>query len=307
MSGIYQPKGKAREYSPLALNIYKGCDHNCFYCYVPKMNKRFNPDYKHGEVTVSDKFFTDFIKSAEHYKGTDKQVLLSFTSDPYCEESEWGTTNVVIETLLDCYIPTAILSKGGARVLRDIYLFKKFPKQSLKVGTSLTYDNDTDSMKYESGAAPFTQRLTMLKYLHEAGIQTWVSIEPVLDAEQSLNCIKESLLYTDHYKIGKLNHYPALESRIDWGKFLKDVVHLLRHNGKPFYIKKDLQQYIDGTVKLLEHETDQDFLNVKKFERLEPLSEKKREILLRADWDALLLNENQKDKYIKTFNEGETK
>lgn len=34
---IYEPSGKAREYSPLALNLYKGCDHGCNYCYVPDM------------------------------------------------------------------------------------------------------------------------------------------------------------------------------------------------------------------------------------------------------------------------------
>ena len=33
MSLIYEPKGKAREYSPLALNVYSGgCDHACRYC-----------------------------------------------------------------------------------------------------------------------------------------------------------------------------------------------------------------------------------------------------------------------------------
>ena len=31
---IYTPSGKAREYSPLALNIYNGCDHGCTYCYT---------------------------------------------------------------------------------------------------------------------------------------------------------------------------------------------------------------------------------------------------------------------------------
>lgn len=29
---IYEPKGKAKEYGDLALNIYTGCSHGCFYC-----------------------------------------------------------------------------------------------------------------------------------------------------------------------------------------------------------------------------------------------------------------------------------
>lgn len=30
---VYQPNGKAREYSPWACNLYNGCPHNCKYCF----------------------------------------------------------------------------------------------------------------------------------------------------------------------------------------------------------------------------------------------------------------------------------
>lgn len=30
---IYEPKGKAREYAELALEVYKTCSHMCKYCY----------------------------------------------------------------------------------------------------------------------------------------------------------------------------------------------------------------------------------------------------------------------------------
>ena len=32
MGMIYEPRGRAREYSPLALNVYNKCDHFCRYC-----------------------------------------------------------------------------------------------------------------------------------------------------------------------------------------------------------------------------------------------------------------------------------
>lgn len=47
MSTIYEPQGRAREYSPLALNFFRDCTHGCIYCYVPPMFKRFNAQYNH--------------------------------------------------------------------------------------------------------------------------------------------------------------------------------------------------------------------------------------------------------------------
>jgi len=37
---IYEPKGKAKECGDLALNIYIGCPHRCFYCYAPLVLKK---------------------------------------------------------------------------------------------------------------------------------------------------------------------------------------------------------------------------------------------------------------------------
>jgi DNA repair photolyase len=35
MNVVYEPRGRAREYSGLACNLYRGCTHGCRYCYAP--------------------------------------------------------------------------------------------------------------------------------------------------------------------------------------------------------------------------------------------------------------------------------
>ena len=40
MSIIYEPRGKAREYSELAANLYTGCSHGCRYCYCPAILRK---------------------------------------------------------------------------------------------------------------------------------------------------------------------------------------------------------------------------------------------------------------------------
>lgn len=257
MSKIYVPQGRAREYSPLALNFFKGCTHNCLYCYVPSMFKRFNKSYIHAECSANVDF-VELENSAKKFQGCDKQILLSFTGDAYCGISQ-STTTKVLEILLKYNHKVAILTKGGKRCLQDLELFKKFGDR-IKVGATLTLDNDEDSLKWESGAALPSERIETLKILHENGIKTWVSFEPVVIPRQTINLLKK-VSFVDHVKIGKLNNYQGLDKTIDWGKFLFDAVRVCRENNIKFYIKKDLQAY-NRTIFLDGKETDEDYLNL---------------------------------------------
>lgn len=40
MKPIYEPKGKAKEYGDLAINIYTICPHRCYYCFGPAVPHR---------------------------------------------------------------------------------------------------------------------------------------------------------------------------------------------------------------------------------------------------------------------------
>src|SRR5690606_18023525 len=85
MAAIYEPKGAAREYSPLALNYITRCDHGCVYCYVPKMMKRFRKDYVHSDVYIKEegKLMKEVLSSAKKHANSKTQVFLSFLTDPY--------------------------------------------------------------------------------------------------------------------------------------------------------------------------------------------------------------------------------
>lgn len=257
MSTIYQPQGRAREYSPLAFNFHKGCSHNCIYCYVPRMFNRFNPGYNHLDCSVSINWESLEI-SARKFQGCNQQILLSFTGDPYCGISP-ETTRRVLEILNKYGHKVAVLTKGGSNCLQDIDIFKQFGER-IKVGETLTFDNDKDSREWEGGAALPSDRIEALRTLHENGIKTWVSFEPVIFPEQSLRLL-ESVFFVDHVKIGKINNFRGLDKNVDWSKFISDSVEICRRNNLPFYIKKDLLEFNSGTY-LSENETNQDFLNL---------------------------------------------
>ena len=240
MSTIYTPAGKAREYSPLALNIYLSCTHHCKYCYAPNCRHQTEEQYfakPYPRADIAKKLEQELTK----YGSPKQQVLLSFIGDVYCET--WDNnqaTKDCLNILLEHKVPVAILTKGGKRCLKDLDLFKAFGEH-IQVGTTLTFDNKKDSKEWESGAALPDERLGVLRTLHENGIKTFASFEPVIYPEQSLNLIEKGLDFIDVYKVGKLNNYKGLDKLIDWTDFLNKTVSILRKSGKQFYIKHDLR------------------------------------------------------------------
>lgn len=259
MNVIYEPAGKAREYSPLALNIYNGCDHGCTYCYVPNAMRKTKQE--HQNVTER-KDFLDKLRS-DCAKITNKQqVLLCFSGDPYCRFNEKAQiTGRVLKILLNNQFPVAILSKGGNRILADLEIFKMFG-QSIKVGQTLTFSDPEKSKKWEPGASLPEERIEVFRILKENNIKTWASIEPVIDPKESIEIIKRTLPYCDEYQVGKLNHFPNLENQIRWGLFLKVTIDLLREHNKKIYIKEDLAKAAPG-ISLNENETQMDLLTLK--------------------------------------------
>jgi hypothetical protein len=126
-------------------------------------------------------------------------------------------------------------------------------------GVTLTYDNDTDSKQNEPGAAMPADRIKALEEAHNLGIQTWVSMEPVLDPDQTLNLIEITHEFVDNFRVGKLNHFPEIEAKIDWPKFRNDVEALMQkcckdpcsdETGKGYKLKEHvlLEEVLQGDV-----------------------------------------------------------
>lgn len=239
---IYEPKGRAKEYCELALNIYSGCAHGCTYCYVPAVLKKPEAEF-HAQVTERK----DLLKNLRRELKPDltwfpgsrwgKNVLLSFTCDPYQPiDVEKQTTRRVIELLIEAGAIPVVLTKGGTRAVRDFDLLKKGYG---KFGTTLLFSKDESRRKYEPNAASVEDRIEAIKEAHRQGIFTWLSLEPVIIEEEAYEVIRLLKGQIDHWKVGKLNH---ISSDINWGKFAENVIALLQ--GESYYLKADLRAYL---------------------------------------------------------------
>src|SRR5262249_45502076 len=143
-----------------------------------------------------------------------------------------------LEILVEHDLAFSILTKGGSRALRDIDLFR--PDRDC-YGVTLTSVDDRLSKKWERNAPLPGDRIAALKAFHDAGIFTWVSLEPVVSVEASLAVVEATHSFVDLYKVGKMN---SLNLAIDWRAYTERALDLLNRLGARHYIKRDLQPYL---------------------------------------------------------------
>jgi DNA repair photolyase len=239
-SVIYEPRGKAREYAPLAVNLYKGCSHRCVYCYAPAAT--FTNEIEFSKPEPRKDILTKIEIDATRLEFVQEKgpVLLCFTCDPYQPiDLNYMLSREAITILHNHRLNVMILTKGGKRAERDFDLLTAEDK----FGVTLTTLDSPHSLEWEPGAALPEERIDSLRKAHNRGIGTWVSLEPVIYPDIALEIIRQTHTYVDMFKVGPLNYHPHGKT-IDWHKFAQDVEDLLNDLGCIYYLKEDLRKWL---------------------------------------------------------------
>jgi len=120
MKPIYKPKGAAGEYGEYALNIYSGCPHSCFYCYVPSVLHKDRSKF-HSVIEPRKNIVEETRKQLEREKLTGKTIHLCFTCDPYPTGCDTSTTREIIKLLKEYgnHVSHSFIFWGGPEGLSD--------------------------------------------------------------------------------------------------------------------------------------------------------------------------------------------
>jgi DNA repair photolyase len=238
---VYVPKGQAGEYAAFATNPYRGCGHACAYCYVPLVTHQPRPEFDAGAIP-RENYLRRLRADCERYESRDLrvQVMLSFTTDIY-NPVDRSITRPALEILIEHGLAICPLTKGGARALADLDLFR--PDRDAFAATLTTLD-DAFSRKWERAAALPDDRISTLRKFHDRGIFTWVSLEPTLDVDHSLAVVDATHEFVDLYKVGRANYVPTITKVLDWRDYTLRMIERLQRYGNAHYIKRDLQPYL---------------------------------------------------------------
>ena len=241
MNVVYEPRGRAKEYSELACNLYMGCTHACRYCFAPACMRKSSTEW-HTQVSLRKNVISLFEKDAQALTGDSRRILFSFLSDPYQPlERKERLTRQALEIVRRYRLKSQILTKGCADLIsEDIPIMRQAKTQ---LGITVCFTDDSLRQQWEPHAAPIEDRFRILQEAHDAKVFTWVSLEPVIDPEQALAVIEKATSYVDFWKVGKLNHMKSEEDKVNWQKFKTDVESLLVRLKSNFYIKDDLRNF----------------------------------------------------------------
>jgi DNA repair photolyase len=235
MSFIYEPTGRAKEYAQLALNVYTGCNHGCKYPCFNKAMPWFNKE-KFENPKPREGLLPGVLKDCEKLKGDPREVLLCFSCDPYPHAISTKTTRQCLWLLETYKMKATILTKGGTRAVRDFDILKR---NDWAFGTSLAFASEHLCSEWEPGAATIQDRIAAMIAAKNAEIRTWVSVEPVIDIPEAIECIADLLAVgcIDYWKIGRWNHNEQA-NKMDWPRFYKVCKEMLKN--QTVFFKSDL-------------------------------------------------------------------
>jgi len=157
-----------------SLNPYRGCQHNCAYCYVPNVLRI--PRSEWGGFVETRKNIPSIL-AKELKKKKPGVVGISTVTDPYQPiEKKYNLTRYCLEQLLIHDFPIHIQTKSNL-VLRDLDLISKF--SDVEVMFSIGTLNDSERKIVEPFTSSIEERLTAMKTFSKAGIKTTVFFGPI--------------------------------------------------------------------------------------------------------------------------------
>ena len=159
-----------------ALNPYKGCGHQCIYCYS-RFVQNISKDDWNNIIEVKRNIPTVLAKELKNKTGI---VTLSTVTDAYQPvEKKYTLTRYCLEQLVKRQIPLSILTKSRL-VLRDMDLIEK--AVSAEIGVTITTLDEDVRRIIEPHASPVKERIKVLDTIaaRHPNVKRYAFIGPVI-------------------------------------------------------------------------------------------------------------------------------
>ena len=232
--------------NPFRVDMYKGCDFGCSYCFANSRKGGYNSNPDISDINIIKKLFIKAFESDKEYKDLTTELLrhrvplhLGGLSDPF-QNREW-VNRLTYEFLKisNKYNYPVIISTKCANLPKEYLDILNPDIHAFQI--SLMGYNEEFVRKYEKNTPSPNERINFIKLLSDSKFWVSLRIQPLIDIDEALLLVKEIKDYIKYITIEHLK-IPVDNNEIkDIFRHLLNVNYYKPKQGRAFELLHDMK------------------------------------------------------------------
>lgn len=182
---------------PWSINPYRGCYHQCVFCYARRTHTFLDDDGVNrwgSRIYVKTNAPAVLRTELAKRSWTHEHVAVGTVTDPYQPlEGRYRLTRRILEALRDYDTPASLITRSPL-VVRDIDVLTQLARVAgVSVSVSVATLDERVARQIEPTVAPPKKRLQAVAKLAQAGINVHVALAPILpeitDSEENVEAV----------------------------------------------------------------------------------------------------------------------
>ncbi len=163
------------------LNIYRGCEHGCKYCYAIGSHAYLNNDNFFGDIFVKTNVIEQLEKELSDPNWQREVINIGGVTDSYQPaEAKYQLMPQVLKLLIKYKTP-AIISTKSTLILRDFDLIDELSRITyINVAATITTMDEQIRSLIEPNGAPSLERFEMLKTFRKTNASIGLHVMPII-------------------------------------------------------------------------------------------------------------------------------
>ena len=163
------------------LNIYRGCQHSCLYCYALYSHEYLASTNFSGEIFIKTNIAEQLERELKAPGWNHEVVNIGGVTDSYQPAEDKYSLMPQILKLLIKYKTPAIISTKSSLILRDYDLIDQLSRITyINVAETITTCNDKIREIIEPGTAPVADRFMVLKEFGKTNASLGLHLMPII-------------------------------------------------------------------------------------------------------------------------------